>query len=329
MGHRVLITGGAGFIGSHLAEKLLAAGNEVIVIDDLSTGQVANLARCKGYPHFSYFLDSIFNRQLLTELIDSSDMVLHLAAAVGVRLILESPVRTIETNVKGTELVLELASKKKKLVLITSTSEVYGKSAKVPYSEDDDMVLGPTYRGRWAYACSKALDEFLALAYWRERKVPCIIARLFNTVGPRQTGRYGMVVPRFVQQALAGEPITVYGTGEQSRTFGHVADVVDALVRLVDCPKAVGEIFNVGGQGEITITGLAQKVKILLNSSSPIQYVPYEQAYEGGFEDMYRRVPDISKIRALVGYQPTHTLDEIILDVAKQQQEQRPWPPLQ
>jgi len=312
---RVLITGGAGFVGSHLAEALLDRGDEVFVIDNLSTGSIHNIAHLKDHPRFHYTIDSITNEPLLAELIDRADTIVHLAAAVGVKLIVEAPVHTIETNVHGTEVVLKHANKKKKLVLIASTSEVYGKSGEVPFREDADLVLGPTAKHRWAYACSKMIDEFLALAYWKERKLPVIIVRLFNTVGPRQTGQYGMVIPNFVRQALAGEPITVFGDGTQSRSFTYVGDVVRAMVALVDEPRAVGQVFNIGNGTEITIADLANKVKQLTESSSAIVRVPYDEAYEAGFEDMPRRVPDISKMRALVGYQPTVELDEILTRV--------------
>jgi UDP-glucose 4-epimerase len=312
---RALITGGAGFIGSHLAEALLARGDQVLILDNLSTGAIENIAHLKGGQGFEYFVDSIENEPLLAELIDRSDVVFHLAAAVGVKLIVEQPVHTIETNVHGTEVVLKHANKKKKLVLIASTSEVYGKSVDVPFREDADLVLGPTGKHRWAYACSKMIDEFLALAYWKERKLPVIIVRLFNTVGPRQTGQYGMVVPNFVRQALAGQPITVFGDGTQSRSFTYVGDVVRAMVALMDEPRAVGQVFNIGNGKEITIGELAGKVKAMTGSSSEIVRVPYDQAYEAGFEDMPRRVPDISRVRALVGYEPTVELDEILARV--------------
>ncbi len=312
---RVLITGGAGFVGSHLAEALLARGDDVYVLDDLSTGSIDNIAHLKTNPKFHYTIDTVTNEPLLAELVDRCDTVAHLAAAVGVKLIVESPVRTIETNVHGTEVVLKVANKKKKLVLIASTSEVYGKSAKVPFSEDDDLVLGPTSKHRWAYACSKMIDEFLALAYWKERKLPVIVVRLFNTVGPRQTGQYGMVVPNFVRQALANEPITVFGDGTQSRSFTYVGDVVRAVVALINEPRAVGQVFNIGNGHEISIRDLAQRIKQLTGSSSTIVTIPYDQAYESGFEDMPRRVPDIAKIRALIGYEPTVELDEILTRV--------------
>jgi UDP-glucose 4-epimerase len=312
---RYLITGGAGFIGSHLAERLVREGHTVTAIDDLCTGAIQNIEHLKNKRGFIYVIDSIFNRPLLAELIDDSDAVFHLAASVGVRLIVESPVRTIETNVKGTEVVLEFANKKKKTVLIASTSEVYGKSSKVPFSEDDDLVMGPTFKGRWSYACSKAIDEFLALAYWKEKKLPVVIVRLFNTVGPRQTGRYGMVLPNFVRAALAGEPLTVFGDGTQSRCFCHVKDTVGALARLIEHPQAVGQIFNVGSEEEISIGDLAGLVKTMTGSASPIQYIPYDEAYEQGFEDMHRRVPDISRIRNLLSFQPTYDIRQIIKSV--------------
>jgi len=311
-----LITGGAGFIGSHLAEDLLVRGERVLAIDDLSTGRIRNIEHLKGSPGFEYTVDTIMNRPVLAELIDRADYVFHLAAAVGVKLIVESPVRTIETNVRGTEVVLDLANKKKKPILIASTSEVYGKAAKVPFSEDDDLVLGPTTRGRWSYACSKALDEFLGLAYFHEKKLPVVIARLFNTVGPRQTGRYGMVLPTFVKQALSGRPITVFGDGTQSRCFGYVGDVVPALVRLIQTDRAYGEVFNLGSREEISIRGLAELVKKRLGSSSEVVLIPYDQAYEAGFEDMPRRVPDVRKAAGLIGFEPHTSLAEMIDQVA-------------
>jgi nucleoside-diphosphate-sugar epimerase len=309
---KILITGGAGFIGSHLAEGHLNRGDEVYIIDDLSTGSMENIGRIKGLSNFHYYLDSVTNHHLMAELVDLCDAVYHLAAAVGVRLIVGSPVSTIETNVHGTEVVLQHAAKKRKRVLITSTSEVYGKRDRVPFSEDDDLVMGATDKGRWSYACSKAMDEFMAIAYWKEKKVPTVIARLFNTVGPRQTGRYGMVIPNFVSQALAGEDITVYGDGSQSRCFTHVLDVVGALMRLIDSQKAVGEVYNIGSDREVTILELAERVKSLTGSDSKIVFVPYDQAYEEGFEDMLRRVPNISKIHKLIDYRPTFDLNEIL-----------------
>ncbi|MCA1561950.1 MAG: GDP-mannose 4,6-dehydratase [Acidobacteria bacterium] len=309
---RVLITGGAGFVGSHLSEALLARGDDVFVLDNLSTGSIDNILHLRDDPKFHYTIDSVTNEPLLAELIDRCDVVVHLAAAVGVRLIVESPVHTIETNVHGTEVVLKHANTKKKLVMIASTSEVYGKSADVPFREDADLVLGPTSKHRWAYACSKMIDEFLALAYWKERRLPVIIVRLFNTVGPRQTGQYGMVIPSFVRQALAGQPITVFGDGSQSRSFTYVGDVVRAMVALINDPRAIGQVFNIGNENEITIGALAEKIKAVAGSTSEIVRIPYDQAYEAGFEDMPRRVPDISKITALIGYAPTVELDEIL-----------------
>ena len=312
---RALITGGAGFIGSHLAEALLERGDTVFVLDNLSTGSIDNIIHLKGLAHFEYFVDTVENEPLLAELIDRSDVVFHFAAAVGVKLIVEQPVHTIETNVHGTEVVLKHANKKKKLVVIASTSEVYGKSEDVPFREDSDLVMGPTPKHRWAYACSKAIDEFLALAYWKERKLPVIIVRFFNTVGPRQTGQYGMVIPNFVQQALAGQPITVFGDGRQSRSFTHVADVVGALLKLVSEPKAIGEVINLGNTQEVTIQALAERVRELSGSKSPIKLVPYDEAYESGFEDMPRRVPDLSKAEAMIGYKPRYALDDILTQV--------------
>ena len=307
-----LITGGAGFIGSHLAEALLARGDNVIVLDDLSTGSVDNLRHLRSRQSLQCFFESVMNRQLLAEVVDEADVVYHLAAAVGVRRIIESPVRTIETNVKGTELVLEAAAKKHKLVFIASTSEVYGKNNKVPFCEDDDTILGPTVKARWSYASSKALDEFLALAYWKEKKLPVVIGRLFNTVGPRQSGRYGMVLPTFVSQALEGQPLTVFGTGKQSRCFGYVGDAVEAILRLAGADRAVGEVVNIGNDSEITIEALAALVKQRTESSSEIQYIPYDQAYEPGFEDMARRVPSVEKLLRLTGFRPTTPLTVII-----------------
>ncbi len=388
---RVLITGGAGFIGSHLAEELLRQGHDVSIIDDLSTGSIENIEHLKqqygaarstivrgrsfsvvgshshplppspalplphspapssshsptpplshssihplphspalpssgspalagSRPQFHYTIDTVMNVPLLAELVDQCDVIYHLAAAVGVKLIVESPVRTIETNVRGTEVVLELANKKKKKVFLASTSEVYGKASKVPFSEDDDLVMGPTVKGRWAYACSKALDEFLAIAYWKEKKLPVIVVRLFNTVGPRQVAQYGMVLPNFVKQALAGKPITVYGDGKQTRSFTYVEDVVDALIELAGCDGAVGQVFNIGNGREISIEALAQKVKTLTASGSEIQYLPYDQVYGEGFEDMPRRVPDISKIKSYIDWEPRVHLDEMIERVIK------------
>jgi len=314
---KYFITGGAGFIGSHLAETLLQQGHSVTILDDLSTGSISNIEHLKPNPAFRHIIGTIMNSPLLSELVDGCEVVFHLAAAVGVRLIVESPVSTIELNVRGTEKVLECANKKRRKVILASTSEVYGKSRKFPFHEDDDLVLGPPTKGRWSYACSKAIDEFLALAYWKERKQPIVIARLFNTTGPRQTGRYGMVVPTFVQQALEGKPITVFGTGQQRRCFTHVGDTVNALCRISQESKAVGEVINIGSSNEITILELARLVKKMTNSRSIIKKIPYGQAYEEGFEDMERRVPDISKARQLVGYKPTLGIEEILLDVIK------------
>ena len=309
---KVLITGGAGFIGSHLAEALLERGDKVYVLDDLSTGSIENIEHLKGNPGFSYSIDTVINEPVTAEHVDRVDVVVHLAAAVGVRLIVESPVHTIETNVHGTETVLKLANKKKKRVLLASTSEVYGKSTEFPFREDADLVMGATNKGRWSYACSKAIDEFLGLAYYKEKKLPVTVVRLFNTVGPRQTGRYGMVIPNFVRQALAGQPITVFGDGTQRRCFTDVSDVVSGLLGLMDHPDAPGEVFNIGSDHEVSILELAKKVKAMAKSDSEIVFVPYEKAYEEGFEDMPRRVPDTSKIAALVGYEPKVSLDGIL-----------------
>jgi len=312
---RALVTGGAGFIGSHLSDALLAQGDEVLILDNLSTGSIDNISHLKGRPGFEYFVDTVNNEPLLAELIDRSDVVFHLAAAVGVKLIVEQPVHTIETNVHGTEVVLKHANKKKKLVVIASTSEVYGKSDDVPFREDSDLVLGPTPKHRWAYACSKAIDEFLALAYWKERKLPVIIVRFFNTVGPRQTGQYGMVIPNFVRQSLAGEPITVFGDGKQTRSFTHVADVVGALLKLVREPKAIGQVINIGNTQEVSILQLAERVRELSGSDSTIKFIPYDEAYESGFEDMPRRVPDLKRVKGLIGYETQNTLDDILVQV--------------
>jgi UDP-glucose 4-epimerase len=312
---KVLITGGAGFIGSHLAERLLTDGHHVYALDDLSTGSIENIDHLKGRSGFAYQIGSVEDEPLLAEQIDRVDVVVHLAAAVGVKLIVEAPVRTIETNVHGTEVVLKHAAKKRKLVMIASTSEVYGKRTTVPFQEDSDLLLGSTKQHRWAYACSKAIDEFLGLAYWKEKRVPVIITRLFNTVGPRQTGRYGMVIPSFVQQAIRGEPITVYGDGRQTRSFGYVGDVVDAMTRLIGEPRAVGDVFNIGNDEEISIRALAELVRELAGSESDIVTVPYDKAYEAGFEDMPRRVPDLDRIKALIDWSPQVGLREILTRV--------------
>ncbi len=310
---KALITGGAGFVGSHLAERLLERGDEVYVIDNLSTGSIENIEPIRHRTGFHYTIETILNEPVLAELVDRVDVVFHLAAAVGVRLIVESPVNTIETNVHGTEKVLALANKKKKKVVLTSTSEVYGKADAVPFREDGDLVMGPTSKGRWSYACSKAIDEFLALAYHKEKRLPVVVARLFNTVGPRQTGRYGMVIPNFVKQALLSHPLTVHGDGTQTRCFTDIQDVVGQLAALADEPRAVGEVFNVGNDHEeVTILDLAKRVKERASSKSEIVLVPYEKAYEEGFEDMQRRVPDLSKLHALTGYEPQVSLDEIL-----------------
>jgi nucleoside-diphosphate-sugar epimerase len=309
---RALITGGAGFIGSHLAETLLQRGWTVEVLDDLSTGSIQNVMHLKTHPGFSYVLDSVMNRSLMLELIDRADVVFHLAAAVGVRLIVEEPVRTIETNIKATELILELCVRKYKPVLLASTSEVYGKLDKPKFSEEDDVVLGPTSRVRWCYAASKIIDEFLAKAYFKEKGLPTVIVRLFNTIGPRQTGQYGMVAPRFVKQALSGEPITVYGDGKQRRSFTWVGDVVNAMIKLIQHPKAYGEVFNIGHTDEISIYELAELVKGMTESSSEIVFIPYEQAYESGFEDMARRLPDLTKIQRTISYRPTLDLPRML-----------------
>lgn len=312
---RVFITGGAGFIGSHLAEQLLDRGDRVTVLDDLSTGGMENIAHLVGREGFEHRVGSAIDAPLVSELVDTADVTVHLAAAVGVRLIVERPVHTIETNVRGTEVVLGAAAKKRKLVVLASTSEVYGKGIKIPFGEDDDLKLGPTMHSRWAYACSKALDEWLALAYYREKRVPVIIARFFNTVGPRQTGQYGMVLPNFAQQALLGEPIRVFGSGEQSRCFGHVADAVESVIRLIHTPAAVGEVVNVGTDREVTINRLAEMVREEARSDSEIVHVPYNEAYAKGFEDLERRVPDAGKLARLTGYTFKRSLEDIISDV--------------
>jgi UDP-glucose 4-epimerase len=312
---RHLITGGSGFIGSHLADELIGRGELVHVLDDLTTGSIDNIRHLRGRPGFEYTIDTSSNTSLVAELVDEADIVYHLAAAVGVGLIVESPVRTIETNVHCTEVVLAQASKKKKPVFLASTSEVYGKSERLPYREDDDILLGPTSTARWSYACSKAIDEFLALSYWRERRLPVVVGRFFNTVGPRQTGRYGMVIPTFVEQALDERPISVYGDGTQRRCFCHVADVVNAVIGLMRCQEAYGDVFNVGSTEEISIWDLAVCVREMTASNSEIVKVPYDEAYEEGFEDMVRRIPDIAKVHRLLGWQPTRTLEEILADV--------------
>jgi UDP-glucose 4-epimerase len=314
---RALITGGAGFIGSHLAERLLAQGHYVSVLDDLSTGRIENLEHLLGEDRFTCTIDTVTNDAVVRRLIDRVDMVFHLAAAVGVRLVCERPVHTIETNVHGTETVLTHASRQRKLVLVASTSEVYGKGATLPFREDADLVLGSPTKTRWGYATSKLLDEFLALAHWKEHRSPVIVARFFNTVGPRQSSRYGMVLPNFVKCALADAPITVHGDGLQTRSFTWVGDVVSAILRLVDEPKAYGEVFNIGNGAETSIRELAYKVKAITGSNSPIRFVRYAEAFDDSFEDMPRRVPDISKARRFVGFAPTVHLDEIIRNVVE------------
>ncbi len=310
-----LITGGAGFIGSHLAERLLNEGQEVYVIDDLSTGSIYNIRHLKDNPRFHYTIDTMLNEPVLAELIDSCEVVYHLAAAVGVRLIVESPIHTIETNVKGTELLLKWAAKKKKKVLLASTSEVYGKSEKIPFTETDDLLLGPSYKGRWSYACSKLLDEFLALAYWRELGLPVVVARLFNTVGPRQTGQYGMVIPRLVKQALADAPLSVHDDGQMVRSFAWVGDVVWALQKLMEHGETAGQIYNIGNPQPITIEKLARRIVEISGSHSQIEFVPYTSVYTEGFEDIRERVPNIAKIQELIGYRPKVGLDEILREV--------------
>lgn len=312
---KVFITGGAGFVGSHLAERLLGEGDSVIVLDNLSTGAMRNIEPLIGREGFEHRVGSVTDEALVGELVDRSDVVVHLAAAVGVRLIVEQPVHTIETNVHGTEVVLGAVAKKRRPILIASTSEVYGKAGKVPFSEEDDLVLGATVHARWSYACSKALDEWLALAYHRDRGVPVTIVRLFNTVGPRQTGQYGMVLPTFAEQALSGDPITVYGTGDQTRCFGHVQDAVKAISALIREKDAIGQVFNVGSDEEITINGLAEMVREVAGSDSSIVHIPYDEAYQEGFEDMLRRVPDVRKLERTVGFKPDTPLRRIVQDV--------------
>ena len=320
---RVLITGGGGFIGSHLADELLASGDSVHVLDDLSTGGIDNIRHLMSHPRFDYTIESVTHVPTVAELVDGADVVYHLAAAVGVELIVASPVRTIETNVRSTEVVLAQANKKKRPLFLASTSEVYGKSTSLPFSEDGDLVLGPTVKGRWSYACSKAIDEFLALAYWKERGLPTVVGRLFNTVGPRQTGHYGMVIPSLVSQALAGQPMTVYGDGTQRRCFCHVADVVRALVDIMRRDDVYGEVFNIGSEDEVAIIDLAKRVKEATGSPSEIKLVPYDEAYEAGFEDMQRRIPDTTRIRERIGWAPSISLDEILADVIEEHKGRR------
>ncbi len=311
----VLITGGAGFIGSHLSERLLERGDSVTILDDLSTGRFANIQHLEENPKFSWVIDSVLNEQVVAKLVDQADCIFHLAAAVGVRMIVDEPLRSLTVNIRGTEVVLEQANKKKRKTLIASTSEVYGKSAEIPFREDQDRIMGSTHLSRWSYADAKAVDEYLALAYFREKQLPVVIVRLFNTVGPRQTGEYGMVLPRFVKAALLGHPLPVYDDGQQSRCFGNVQDVVSALVGLMDCDEAPGQVFNIGNDQEITILQLAERVKELAESDSEIQFIPYEVAYEKGFEDMRRRIPDLTKINKYIGYEPKVDLDTTIRQV--------------
>jgi UDP-glucose 4-epimerase len=319
---RILITGGAGFVGSHLADKLINEGNHVTVIDDLSTGRYENVAHLEGNDNFRLIIDTVLNARLMEELVKEADRVFHMASAVGVKLIMDQPVQTIETIFRGTDIILGFCSRYRKKVLVPSTSEVYGKGTSVPFKEDDDILKGSTSKHRWAYACAKELDEFLALAFWKENRLPVVVVRLFNTVGPRQTGQYGMVVPRFVRAALHNEPIPVYGNGEQSRCFGHVADVVEGLTKLIETPECYGKVINIGNPEEITIKGLAEKAIEMTGSSSKIKYLTYEEVYGDGFEDMMRRVPSIEKANKLIGFQPTRTLEDIINDVADQFREE-------
>jgi UDP-glucose 4-epimerase len=315
---KILITGGAGFVGSHLADKLISQGHEITVIDDLSTGRYSNVAHLEDTERFRLIIDTVLNERLMEELIRETDRVYHMASAVGVKLIMERPVRTIETIFRGTDVVLAFCSRYRKRVLIPSTSEVYGKGASIPFKEDDDLLTGPTDKHRWAYACAKTLDEFLALAHYKETRLPVVVVRLFNTVGPRQTGQYGMVVPRFVHAAMKNEPIQVHGDGTQSRCFGHVHDIVEGLAKLLDSPECFGQVINLGNSEEVSIKGLADKAIALTGSTSEIQFIPYAEAYGDGFEDMQRRVPSLDKARQLIGYQPTRSLEDIINDVANE-----------
>ncbi len=313
---KILITGGAGFVGSHLADRLHAEGHDITVIDNLSTGRYSNVAHLEGKERFRLIIDTVLNVRLMEELVRESDRVFHMASAVGVRLIMERPVQTIETIFRGTDIVLGFCARYRKRVLIPSTSEVYGKSSQVPFAEDNDIIKGSTSKHRWAYACAKELDEFLALAHWKESRLPVVVVRLFNTVGPRQTGQYGMVVPNFVRSAVKNEPLIVHGDGSQTRCFGHVADIVGGLVKLLETPACFGQVINIGNEYEISIRGLAEKAIEMTGSSSEIHYIPYEEAYGEGFEDMQRRVPSLEKAKRLIGYEPTRTLDDIINDVA-------------
>ena len=313
---KILITGGAGFVGSHLADRLIGEGHEITVIDDLSTGRYSNVEHLEGHEGFRLIIDTVLNATLMEELIRETDRVYHMASAVGVRLIMEQPVKTIETIFHGTDVILGRCAKYRKRVLIPSTSEVYGKGISVPFREEDDLLTGATDKHRWAYACAKTLDEFLALAHFKETRLPVVVARLFNTVGPRQTGQYGMVVPRFVEAALKNEAIEVHGDGTQSRCFGHVSDVVDGLTKLIETPACFGQVVNLGSDAEISINDLAKRAIELTGSRSEIKYIRYDEAYGEGFEDMQRRVPSLEKAARLIGYKPTRTLDNIINDVA-------------
>ncbi|HMQ02654.1 MAG TPA: GDP-mannose 4,6-dehydratase [Pyrinomonadaceae bacterium] len=315
---KILITGGAGFVGSHLADEMIGRGNDVTVIDDLSTGRYSNIEHLEGRDHFRLIIDTVLNQRLMEELIRESDRVFHMASAVGVRLIMEQPVKTIETIFHGTDAILKFCSRFRKRVLIPSTSEVYGKGTSVPFKEEDDLLTGATDKHRWAYACAKTLDEFLALAHWKETRLPVVVVRLFNTVGPRQTGQYGMVVPRFVEAAVNGEPIEVHGDGTQSRCFGHVSDIVSALGPLLEKSECFGQVINLGNDEEVSIIELANRAISLTGSKSTIKFVPYSDAYGEGFEDMQRRVPSLEKARRLIGYKPTRTLDDIINDVSRE-----------
>ena len=319
---KILITGGAGFVGSHLADKLHNEGHEITIIDDLSTGRYQNVAHLEGKERFRLIIETVLNAKLMEEIVRESDRVYHMASAVGVKLIMEHPVKTIETIFRGTDIVLGFCSRYRTRVLIPSTSEVYGKSTQVPFEEDNDILKGSTSKHRWAYACAKELDEFLALAHWKESRLPVAVVRLFNTVGPRQTGQYGMVVPNFVKAAVRGEPLVVHGDGGQSRCFGHVSDVIEGLTKVIETPACFGQVVNIGNAEEVTIKQLAEKAIALTGSKSEIKYIPYEEAYGEGFEDMRRRVPSLEKAKRLIGYQPTRTLDEIINDVAEQFREE-------
>lgn len=314
---KVLITGGAGFIGSHLADKLLSQKNSVVIVDDLSTGKLDNIAHLKHHAHFKFHLDSIMNGKLMSRLINEADCIYHLAAAVGVKYIIDNPLKSITTNVRGTEIILEEASKSHKPVLIASTSEVYGKNNKVPFKEEDDSIIGYTKLYRWSYACTKKLDEFLAFAYFKEHKIPVVITRFFNTCGPRQTGEYGMVVPRFIKQAILNQPITIFGDGKQKRCFSYVGDIVNGIIKLLKTPKCFGEVFNIGNDKEISIEDLAHKIKELTNSKSPIHYISYKDAYGDGFEDMQRRIPDLSKIKKYINYAPKVGLEDMLKEIIK------------